>query len=331
MDYAGFLKALERDQAPPAALLHGAEPLLLEDAVARVTRALFPDGAELTLVRETFDARDADAESIVRSALMLPWVSGRRLVVVRGVEGISAKQGEPLATYVRSPNPSTVLLLLAAQSLPPSHWLTHAVPAPWIVSVAAPTGRQLTAWLCARARADGFDLAEEAAQVLIELSGNDLARLRGEVEKAALAGGPDNRRVAVTEVRAVVGEHRLRHIFDLTRAISTRDAASALPLLEWLVNAGEDPLGVLGMLGREARTLWQAAEGLRRGRREEEIARTLRRPPAAATAVIERARAMTPEAAARLLERCWEAERRLKLSAPGRPVLSLLVADLCAG
>ena len=101
--------------------------------------------------------------------------------------------------------------------------------------------------------------------------------------------------------------------------------------MELLLNAGEDPLGVLGMLGREVRALWQAAEGLRLGRREEEIARALRRPPAAAAGVIERARGLAPGAPARLLERCWEAERRLKLTGLPRPELSLLVADLCAG
>jgi DNA polymerase III subunit delta len=331
VDYTAFLKAAERGETPPVVLLHGTEPLLLEDAVARVTRALFPEGTDLSLLRETVDAKEADAEAVVQSALMLPWGSARRLVVAKGVEGLSAKQGEPLAAYVRSPNPSTVLLLLAGQSLPSSHWLAQAVAQASIVPVFVPTGHQLIVWLRARARADGFELDEAAAELLVELSGNDLTRLRGEVEKAALAGGRDNRRIGVAEVRAVVGEHRLRSIFELTRAISSRDTASALALLELLLNAGEEPLGVLGMLGREARALWQTAEGLRRGRRDEDIARALRRPPAAAAAVIERARAMAPGAAARLLARCWDVERRLKLSAPARPELSLLVADLCAG
>jgi len=331
VDYTTFLKAVERGQTPPVALLHGPEPFLLEDAAARVTGALFPGGPDLSLLRETFDAKDTGAESIVRAALMLPWGSTRRLVVVKGVEGLGAKPGEALAAYLRSPNPSTVLLLLAAQSLASSHWLMNAMPTACIVPVPPPAGRQLVGWLRSRARTDGFELDEDAAGLLVELSGNDLAQLRGEVEKAALAGGPDNRRVGVAEVRAVVGEHRLRHIFELTRALAARDTGSALSLLELLLNAGEEPLGVLGMLGREVRALWQAAEGLRLGRREEEIVRALRRPPAAAAAVIERARGLAPGVPARLLERCWDAERRLKLSGPARPELSLLVADLCAG
>ena len=330
MDYAGFLKAAAAGQSPPAALLHGPEPFLLDDAVAQLSRALCPDPSTLDLAREVLDAASAGAEAVVQSALMLPWVGPRRLVVAKGAGALSARQGEPLIAYLKSPNPSTVLLLLADETLEASHWLVRALPPAAVISVSPPAGRQLVAWLRARAQTEGFELAEEAATLLIELSGDDLTQLRGEVEKAALAGGPDNRRVGVAEVRAVVGAHRLHGIFELTRALSRRDAPTALALLESLLNSGEDPIGVLAMLAREVRAAWQAAEGLRLGRSPEEIARALRRPPPAAAALVDRARALPPGAPARLLRRCWEAERRLKLGGAPRPELSLLIADLCA-
>jgi DNA polymerase-3 subunit delta len=330
VDYASFLAATDKGQIPPVVVLHGPEPLLLEDAVARVTRALFPDDADLSLSRESLDAREAGAEAIVTAALMLPWVLSRRLVVAKGVEALGAKQAEPLTAYLREPNPAAVLLLLANQPLAPSHWLVSAPAPTCVVPAPAPSGGQLVAWLRARARADGLELDDPAARLLVELCGDDLTQLRAEVEKAALAGGADNRRVGVEAVRAVVGEHRLRHIFDLTRALALADTGAALQLGESLLNAGEDPLAVLAMLAREMRAAWQAADGLRRGRREDAIARELRRPPAAAAALIERARALPPGAAPRLLARCWEAERRLKLGGAPRPELSLLIADLCA-
>ena len=113
MDYAGFVKAADAGQAPPVTLLHGPEPFLLEDALARLTRALFPGQTELSLVREVFDARAAGAEAMVQSALMLPWIGERRLVIARGVDGLAAKAGESLAAYAKAPNPSTALVLVA--------------------------------------------------------------------------------------------------------------------------------------------------------------------------------------------------------------------------
>jgi len=90
----------------------------------------------------------------------------------------------------------------------------------------------------------------------------------------------------------VVGEHRSREVFELTRAVEQKDAAVALPMLERLLAGGEEPLRLLAILAGQ-----------------------VRRQPA-------------PAAPARLF-RCWQAERRLKTGGPPRPELALLVADLC--
>lgn len=330
MDYAGLLRAAEAGRTPPVVLVHGAEPVLLDDVVIAVTRALFPDPADAALSREAVDAREAGAEALVRSALTLPFLGGRRLIIARGVDALTVKVGEPLAAYVASPNPTSVLLLLASVELTAGHWLLRAVPAGAVVALPKPSGRALVTWLRTRATAQGYELNEEAAALLVELVGDDLTTLAGEVAKAALAGGPDNRRVTPHEVRAVVGVHRLRHIFDLTRAVAERDMGAAQTVLGALLTAGEEPLAVLGMLAREARSVWQAREWLREGRREDEVARLLRRPPPVASTVVALARALRDGVAARRLARCWEVERRLKLSGAPRPELALLIADLCA-
>jgi DNA polymerase-3 subunit delta len=330
MDYGGLIRTAEAGRPPPVVLVHGTEPVLVEDVVTAVSRALFPDPTAAALSREVLDAREAGAEGIVRSALTLPLLGGRRLVIARGVDALAAKAGEPLAAYAGEPNPSTVLLLLAGVELGAGHWLLRALPPAAVVALPRPVGRALVTWLRSRATSEGYDLGEEAAALLVELVGDDLTALAGEVTKAALAGGPDNRRITAREVRAVVGAHRLRHIFDLTRAVAERDLGSAQGVLSALLAAGEEPLAVLGMLGREARSVWQAREWLGEGRREDEVARLLRRPPAAAAAVVALARSLSDEAARGRLVRCWDVERRLKLGAAPRPELALLIADLCA-
>jgi DNA polymerase-3 subunit delta len=331
VDYAAFVRAADAGQVGPVTLLHGPESFLLDDAVVRLTRALFPGQDDLSLAREVLDARAVGAEAVVQAALTLPWVGERRLVVTHGVEALAARSAEALVAYAKAPNPSTALVLVASAPLEAGHWLLRALPPAAVVAAPAPAGRALVSWLRAHAQARGYELREDAGALLVELSGDDLTALAGELEKAALAGGSDNRRVTVAEVRAVVGEHRLRHVFDLTRALSARDTAAALALLESLLSAGDEPLAVLGMLAREARATWQAADALRAGREPEEIARSLRRPPAAASALLERARSLSAATAARHLARCWDVERRLKLGGAARAELSLLVADLCAG
>jgi DNA polymerase III delta subunit len=171
-------------------------------------------------------------------------------------------------------------------------------------------------------------VSDEAARLLVELTGEDTATLLGEARKAALAGGPDNRTVGVKEVGAIVGEQRLDDIFDLTRAVERRDRAGALKTLDRLL-ATEDAMLLLTVLARDVRTAWTAVALRRRGRSVEEIARALRRPPV----VIETLTGSTSGSEARFawkLRRCWDAERRLKSSGEPRAEMAALVADLCA-
>src|SRR5216683_1879610 len=163
MDYATFVRQVERGEAPPIALLHGGDGQLLDDALDAATRGLFPDRASAAWGREVFDGRERGVDEIVRSAMTLPLGSGRRLVAVRRAQALAAKG------------------------------------------------------------ADALTVTDEAARLLVELTGEDTATLLGEARKAALAGGPDNRAVGVKDVGAIVGERRLDAIFDLTRAVERRD------------------------------------------------------------------------------------------------------------
>ncbi len=292
MQYAAWLQGLTRGQVAPVVLLHGPEPFLIEEALAGLTRVVCSDPGLLAMSREVLEAREAGAEGIVRAAETLPWGTPRRLVVARGVEALGAKQAEPLVEYLRAPNPATVLALAVSQPLASSHWLRSAVPAAAAVEIPELAGRALAGWLRSRASAEGLELADDAAQLLVAMVGDDPAALVGEMGKAALAGGPENRRVGTAEVRAVVGEHRSHEVFELTRAVERRDGAAALLLLERLLAAGEEPLRILAILSGQSR---HAA----------------------------------PRAVGERLERCWQVERRLKLGGAPRPELAVLVALLC--
>lgn len=334
MDYAAFLRQLERGEPPAIALLHGGDGQLLDDALDAVTRALFPDRALAAWGREVFDGRERGVDEIVRSAMTLPLGGGRRLVAVRRAQALPAKSADALTAYAANPNPETCLLLLADELLRASrerradHWLLGGLPAAAIVELPIRGSRELAGWLRQRAALEGLTVSDEAARLIVELTGGDTATLLGEARKAALAGGPDNRVVGVKDVSAIVGERRLDEIFDLTRAVERRDLAGALKTLDRLL-ATEDAMLLLSVLVRDVRTAWTAVAWRRRGRSIEDIARALRRPPP----VIEVLTGSTSRSEAffaRRLRRCWDAEYRLKSSGEPRAEMAALVADLCA-
>jgi DNA polymerase-3 subunit delta len=336
MDYGVFLQTLERGKPPALALVHGGDEQLLDDALALVTRALFADASERALGREVLEGDEASVETVVRSAMTLPFMTRRRLVVVRRAQALASKGADALAAYARDPNPTTCLLLLADEPLGASrerradHWLLGAVPPAAVVALPLRRGRALEDWLKQRAGLEGLTVGDEAARLLVQWVGEDAARLLGEARKAALAGGPDHRQVGVNEVTAIVGEHRVSDVFELTRAVERRDAGQALRTLDRLL-ATEEPMLLLALLTRSLRVALTIRDLADRGQSPDQIARAVRpTPPPVVEAIRARVAGAGGRELPRQLARCWEAEWRCKSGGQPRAELTALVADLCA-
>jgi DNA polymerase-3 subunit delta len=280
------------------------------------------------------DGQGAEVEAILGAAATLPVMASRRLVAVRRAQALPARAAPAFTRYAAAPSPTGCLLLLADEPLSAgrerkgAHWLLSAVPAAWVVAVAPRNARAAADWVRQRAGREGLEVSEEAARLLVQFVGEDAATLLGEVRKAALLGGPDNRTVGAREVRAVVGEHRISGIFELTRAIEEHDAGAALRALDRLLLTEEAPR-LVWLLAREVRTRWSVREWREQGQSVDQIARMLRRPPAVLGALVAGATAEPAAGHARKLERCWQVEHRLKSSGEPRAELTALVVELC--
>jgi DNA polymerase-3 subunit delta len=334
VDYAAFLQAAERGQPPAVVLLHGTDEQLLDDALDMVTRGLFADPTERALGREVLEGEEVSVEAVTRAAATLPLMTRRRLVVVRRAHLLPARERETLTAYARDPNPTTCLLLLANHELPAArgrvdHWLLSALPAAAVVGLPIRRGRGMEDWLKQRAAAEGLTVADDAARLLVQWVGDDGARLLGEVRKAALAGGPDNRRVGVSEATAIVGEHRVREIFDLSRAVERRELAQALRLLDQLL-ATEDAMPLLALLTRSVRIAAIVRALAARGQSSAQIVPAVRpTPQSVIEAIMARVAGVSEASLLAQLERCWQAEWRCKSGGEPRAELTALVADLC--
>src|SRR5688572_10007895 len=275
MDYAAFMQAASGGRPPSLALIHGADAQLLDDALAAATRGLFPDASQVALGREVLEGAEVSGEAVARAASTLPFMTAMRLVTVRRAQALAARAADALTAYARDPNPSTALLLLADEPLGASrdrradHWLLQALPAAAIVTLPAREGRSLETWLRERAAAEGLTLGEDAARLLVQWVGDDSAALLGEARKAALAGGPRNTTIGVKDVTAVVGEHRLSGVFDLTRAVQRREVGPALRTLDRLL-AGEEPVRLLALLVADVRATMTIADLAARGQARSE-------------------------------------------------------------
>jgi len=260
----------------PVYLIYGSEPLLLDRAVRRLKDRL-AKVADLDFNMETFDGDSASADEVTNAANTMPFMSERRLVIVRGVDKLSAADQAALAAYAKDPAPYTALVLVAAKVNRGSK-LYKAVDALGGASeYPAPKRGEYPSEVTKLFSEHGKRISGPAARALVDAVGRDLRRLDTEVDKVVAYVG-DRATVDVDDVSAVVSAGAVT-VFEFLDAMGSRDPGTALRLLSRLLGAGESVHGVLAMSVRHVRNLLGARALMDRRARVEEMAPALGMAP----------------------------------------------------
>jgi DNA polymerase III subunit delta len=333
LEVAALLRDAAGGRVPSLLLVHGSESLLVDDVVERITRSLLPDQQSASWNREVYHADALAPETLVAAGASLSLFGGRRLILVKGVADLAAKPADRLrdalvearALHTGWPAEGTTVLFVAAGADPKAPCL-RILPEADRADVRGPAGRAVVGWARERARAAGIDLAPDAAQALVELIGEDLTRLAGEIEKASLYAEGD-RRVSEEAVRALAGQTRTRQYWELTQALEEGRRADALRVAAQLFASGDEPLIMLAWIVGYVRDLWRVLPAT--DTREAGRLLQRRRPDFAVERLSARARAVGIHGLSLAASRCFEVEQALKTGARNsRALLTCLVADL---
>jgi DNA polymerase III subunit delta len=222
--------------------------------------------------------KSATPAAIAESALLLPMMATRRVVIVLRAERLlkpkrRGKTEEPeesdtfepdanadaLERYVKSPEPQTVLVFVAAD-VDRSRRLYKALQkhATIVECWGLKGGKDVRLDLRQVARqadqivrqavaAAGQEIDAAASRLVAERAGTDIARLRGDVDRLLLyaAGKP---RITLADAREVVSAESAQDDWAVTNAIQRGDSAEALRQLALSLDAGGVPYMILGQL-----------------------------------------------------------------------------------
>ncbi len=130
---------------------------------------------------------------------------------------------------------------------------------------------KLVNWLIRRFLALGKTISRQDASYLSYLCGGLMTGLASETEKiAAYAGGDTITRQDIDAVAEPVLDAR---VFRMTDAIAEGSFDRAVAALGELYQAGEHPIMILSVLGKQLRQLWSARLALETGRGQADVAR----------------------------------------------------------
>jgi DNA polymerase-3 subunit delta len=265
----------------------------------------------------------------------IPAFAPRRLVLLKEVDRLRSEVWDAVLSYLNAPSPTTCLIGVADKLEHGHRGLKRIEEAGKVLRFALPRDaagreRQCQQWMRQRARQQGKVLTPEAERLLLTLQGPDLLRVSQEVDKLCLFVG-EREQIDTDAVETLVGRGRVRGIFELTAAVSRRDLTGALSSLRNLLERGEEPLGMLGMLARQLRLLVRAKELLGQSLSPAEISRLLGVPRPFVSEILEAAEISSLPRLEQGLTRLLDLDRRLKSSGGGQPLfLELAVIDLCS-
>ncbi len=307
MNYSDFLKEAAQGRIHPVYFFHGDERLLLEAAISKLKEIIVPGGAG-DLNYQPFSGSGTRAQEVITVCQTFPVFADRRLVIVRDLEGLSGS--EALLSYLDNPSPSTCLILVAGKVDQRKKLFSVLKSKTAEVVFSRLNDRQITGWIRDLCRSRKMILSPQAVEHLKDRAGSDLFHIQNEIEKISLASA-GTEPLEPEDIETLLTGQASVSAFAWLDAVRSGDRERALCLLGTLLDSGEYPLALLGLLTSNFRRRLQGGGP----------------PPVKGktTGAGKNSRRWS-----RAFNLCLEADSRLKGSRlPARLILEDLVLDLC--
>jgi DNA polymerase-3 subunit delta len=260
MDALAFLDKTTKSKRQPIYALHGDEDFLkrrVRDAI--VANAI--GDADPAFALSVYAGDKVDFSTVQNDLNTLPFLSPCRVVVVEPADKFVTEHRATLEKYAASPSAAGVLVL-DVKSFPETTKLAKALPDAAKITCKAPYANKLPGWCVDWARnRHNKKLANDAAELLVDMVGPAMGLLDQEIEKLTIAIG-DKPAITAEDVDKLVGRSRSADVFRILDAVGEGKPALALNVLGELFEAGEDPLAVLGPMTFQLRKLAAAGRQL---------------------------------------------------------------------
>jgi len=253
------------DQAEKTALVAGFGDVVEEDLRAFNVERMY--GGEL------------DVQHLLDSARILPMLAPRRVLIVMQAEKVfepkrqtaeTDRDLDALAAYIQAPEPCTTMVFVA-DALDRRRKLAKLLEKHGVVIECGTLGDggEAVQWIRARVAEHGMAIEPEAAALLVQRAGLDVARLRGEVERACLfAAG--RKTITVADAKEVAGAVVSLDDWAMINAMRDGSTAHALRELALMLGEGGVPFAILGQI----RSFVEKLPSIRQGRAFDALLRT---------------------------------------------------------
>ena len=254
--------------------LYGEESYLVEQTARQIIRNTVGDDANAFDLHR-FDGQTATPEQLEQAVEAFPMMSEYSCVAVRDLT-VDDTVSDRLAALIRD-LPDTCVLLIWQMTVNPDKrrkcWqtvLTAIRETGTVIEYGRKDPGDVARMLVSGAKRRGCELSVADARYLLELTGNDLNLLQGELDKlTALA---DSKTVTREMIDAAATKNLETRVFDLSRLILQKRGGEALAVLHRLFGQREEPLMILGALSTAFADLYRVKVAAAGGEKPDSLA-----------------------------------------------------------
>ncbi|OGQ48125.1 MAG: DNA polymerase III subunit delta [Deltaproteobacteria bacterium RIFCSPLOWO2_02_44_9] len=252
-----FTEGLKKGrELPPVNCFYG-DSYLIEEAVQdiknRVLTSAFKD-----MNYNSFDAKEADADTIISAANTFPVMSKKRLIIVNRAESLLKSQQETFLGYFKNPVSTTCLTFIVSSDKIDKRlaFFSELDKAGYLFYFKPPSGRELPLWIKKEVQGAGKRITDEAVAAFMEIADNELRDIKQEIDKLALFVGK-REMIEKKDVEMAVAKGRIDTVFDLADSLGKKDLRKGIMNLKRLMDQGEQPVKILGTISRQFRIMWR--------------------------------------------------------------------------
>ena len=215
----------------PVYWLEGEEPFFIDEVVDYAEHNILNE-SEASFNLTVFYGKDADWASVLNACMGYPMFGERKVVLLK--EAQHMKDIDKLENYIQRPLASTVFVIsYKDKKLDARTKFSKAVKQNGeLLSTKKIYDNQLPEWTSEMIAAKGLSIQSNALSILVDHIGNDLSRLKNEIEKISINL---NKRKNITEedIENYVGVSKEFNVFELQDAIGQKNLPKAIRIIQY--------------------------------------------------------------------------------------------------
>lgn len=223
------------------------EPYLVEQAIER-TLDLYVDPATRDMAYAAFYADETPVQSIVMEAQTLPFLTERRVILVRGVERYFTEAGAgAILPYLESPNETTLLMMVTSKLDKRTKFYKACDKHGVVVESPELSRSEVQQWVRGRLSDVGRSVAGDAVEEIVHRAGTHLSDVNNALTLVQGYIG-DRTHIELDDVLAACADVAEEVVWNLTDAIARSDGHGALTSLRRLMDMNKQPDEIMGII-----------------------------------------------------------------------------------